>query len=718
MPQSFFFPFFFDPFLSRQEEVDYGRTASHRRKYRCLQDLLLLGQQNYRFCGVSVQRDFYLTAHGISHSTLDAAAHEYAQLSNGKRASRPVAHIGHDPDRHDAAVAWLRVDWLRRVAMVNARDDSVHVCFNPVAVWIWKQCQDEIGPLGFSTFLRAFNKVMQNISTPRTHSDLKNCSRCHFLTVERMRAATKSNWDQVERLEDEMQDHLTVQYEEKSVYWRLREQIWRGELSDILLVSMDGTRPLSFPSFQHRTSLSDSLPLLRFQLMSIIVHNERSSNSGRIGFYMGQGHEDSNVGVSYLDQLLKLDGLQHQKQLRLQLDGGSAAKSWPTVAYLGHLLELDRFDEIIVHFSIAEHGGDMNDGLTSHLRTGVRSFDCFSPQMMLNCWSLFYPTNLRPIPMFFGDLQLKDGAGEPAGQKGLMYDWKTLLDPVRFRVTGFAQQNVEKTEDSIHVWRFRRNNNGRAVLQVKRLITEADGLYSEPVQVLDGRVSSKPNRMWFHETNRYVGQLFEKPSTVCKEVIDRVGPSMTDTDRQWWRNFENFISQCELPTEYGRKTGETSTKTRAKVLVDRSKPPSLIRRGRRRETGRTELDEMIVDDEDPEDDDFDGEDPEYHVDVITAKEDRSDGLYYRVVWAKPYNDITWEPLVHLEHCQDKIDEFERSQEGLSHHNRAHAELQHEIRQHEAEVAERNFVECPRCTRRFKTRGLKLHQKHCKVGQDK
>jgi hypothetical protein len=70
-------------------------------------------------------------------------------------------------------------------------------------------------------------------------------------------------------------------------------------------------------------------------------------------------------------------------------------------------------------------------------------------------------------------------------------------------------------------------------------------------------------------------------------------------------------------------------------------------------------------------------------------------------------------MTNLVHCQDKIDNFEMTQQGLWHHDKAHAELGHEIWEQEQREAEKDAILCEFCQQAFKKRGLTNHQKHCK-----
>jgi hypothetical protein len=685
-----------------------------------LHDLVQLGQYRFHFCGVTVSQGFYLCTHNITHHILEAGATLYHKLMHGKAIERPTPGPGRKAEEFSAVLEWLTDKWLPEVSMTNARNEEKHICFNPIAVWVWRECTAAIGhSVSYSTFLRAYHVAMHDVSVPRTGSDLKSCGRCFLLMLQHMHAMQSGDHDVADECKTAMSHHISTQYAGKLVYWHCREQVWTGGALHVLLLSMDGTRPINIPALVRRTDLSDGLPLVRFQVMSIIVHNEHNDNSGRIGFYIGAGHETANVDVSYLDAILAMPALQvHRDQLRLILDGGSAAKSWPMVCYLAWLVESGRFREVLVQFSHAGHGGDMNDGMTSHLRNGVRKNLVCSPQSMLDHWSKMFPSTPRPTPMFFSDLRLKDGQGEPEGQLGLMYDWKTLFEPCWANLSGYCQQNVENPDNSIHMWRFSRGDGGFAMLQVKRLAQDPDSVYSNSVRVLLQQPSGKPSRLWFHNPNNtYVGTLFERPIVVCDTVLSTLGLSMSKSDHLWWKSYRALVERCKMPTQYAKPERKTTRAPRAKVPVDLSKPPELHQGRKASSQSKGIMDNADVVNEDVEEDPdnltLDGEDPEYHVERIVSKEVRDGVVFYHVAWAEPYNDITWEPVTNLVHCQAKIDEFETAQEGLRHYNKAHAELGHEIREQEAQAAAQHRVMCQFCQREFAKRGLATHQRSCK-----
>lgn len=56
---------------------------------------------------------------------------------------------------------------------------------------------------------------------------------------------------------------------------------------------------------------------------------------------------------------------------------------------------------------------------------------------------------------------------------------------------------------------------------------------------------------------------------------------------------------------------------------------------------------------------------EYEVKRIIGKKGRNDRLKYKVQWrGYPKEEATWEPMEHLQHCQQKIDKYERKLERM------------------------------------------------------
>jgi len=632
-----------------------------------------------------------------------------AEMVNPSASAHLGGRSGRPPDLVACVTSWLTSTWLPMVGMVNARDGQWHVCFRPIATWVWKEAKADVGDHSYSTFLRAFHPAMRNVSLPHTSSDLKSCSKCFEIMAKRMQAVKRRDETRVDELEAEMQWHIAVQYAEKSIYWREREQVWAGDL-DVLLISMDGTRPLNFPSFHRRTGLSDGCATLRYQAMTAIIHNDLANCSGLLGLYLGQGHEDGNVNISYLDHFLRA---RTERKLHLQLDGGSAAKSWPMVAYLGMLVEQKRFDEILVRFSITGHGGDMNDGFGGHMRVGVRAQECHSLASMQEKWPLFYQKWPLPDFVVFGDYRKMDGGGEPEDQLGLLYDWRTFLKPFYNGVQGYCQQNVSRTEDSIHVWRFRRAKDGQAVLQVKRLAQDKDELWSEQVRVLRSCPEGRPERVFFDEDNQYVGTLYKSPLETCNEVLEKLEGQMSELDEKWWKEARLFFGTVRMPTKFLEETARERKKAKPGAVVDTSKPPTL--HVARKSKARYDLDDGAEVEEIPvpEDDQFDGEDPDWPVEAITRKKKEDGVVYYWVVWGKPYDDHGWQPVENLGGCQDKIEEFEQSQRGLRHYNKAHADLGRMLNEQAEEKAQKNRVGCRGCHCLFQAKGFSRHLKYCK-----
>ena len=62
---------------------------------------------------------------------------------------------------------------------------------------------------------------------------------------------------------------------------------------------------------------------------------------------------------------------------------------------------------------------------------------------------------------------------------------------------------------------------------------------------------------------------------------------------------------------------------------------------------------------------------------------------------------------------DKIEEFEQSQRGLWHYNKAHADLGRMLNEQAEEKAQKNRVGCRGCHYLFQAKGFSRHLKYCK-----
>ena len=681
-------------------------------------------------CGQAVSRDFYLRFHNISHSTVDAGHVLLRTLTAGEPLSRVGLKTGRFGVRSEAIELWLVGHWLKIYSMTNARDGRPHLCFIPVATWIWRECEADIGEVGYSTFLRVFIRIMRGVSYPRSNDDLKHCGVCFKLHCDRVSAAKSGDCAGIEKAEAGMRHHIAIEYGERTIYWDERGAARRGE-ARFTLISMDGTRPLKFPSFVQRTGESMKMHHVHLELMSIIVHNELDCG-GHIGMYLGHGSEDANVNVSYLNWILerlsKAKSL--ERVLHLQLDGGSAAKCRTMIGYLARLVESKRLDEIIVRFSIAEHGGDMNDGMTSHLRVGVRKQACVSPLSMEQMWKRLYRKEPRPDFHYFCDFLGLEGEnacnnGVLECFKPLLYDWRAFLGPNIHSISGYCQKNVEKTEDSIHVWKFLRNSHGKAELRIKRLAQEPIKMWSGPQEVLRSCPAGDPARIFFHEPNPYTKRLKYGMLEICDSVLRMLGSVGTEMDREWWTNFRDALVKVELPKVKTAESEEKSPKKRKKMATKRSKrvvdrlEPPVLRCSKQRQPKHANLGFDFDDGEidgisDDSDDEYDGTDPRFFVEEIVGQKTEDGVVLYRVRWAKPYDDETWEPIDHLNDASDKIADFHARRAGLSVRNKQFRDLNYELYNQEQEEKEKNRQECEWCGNIFNgKRGVAAHQRYCK-----
>ncbi len=713
--------------------MNYERASPANRKWLVMQDLLAFGLTGYAFMGIPICRECYMRLHHISHNCIDDARAQLHSLRDGNTVERSqsITH-GRVAIVEERVRQFLLEEWLPVNTMVNARTPGSRVCcYVPTGRWVWYECESHIGAVSYRTFMRVFDDVMAKVDTPHTNSDLKHCQRCFKLACTRLYSARAGDWARAADLDEEMRRHLAIQYAEHQVYWKEIERVHAND-AGFTLVSQDATKPVFVPRPTQRTEFNPKKDGLSFQINSLIVHHEFRENCGRLALYLGRGKDGVNDNLSLLD--VTLDELRQNGELKpvlhLQLDGGCGLRNKYLIAYLAYRVKLGWFREVLVRFSLADHGGDRNDALTSHFRVGARKEMLWSLPMLLARMAQWYPT-VAPRVTVYGDFE-----AEIAGQalplllnctfQPLLRDWKAFLEPHMHNLSGYVQNNLGASEKSLHVLHI--DECGR--LKARRLastdvVGDAGG-WSNTVDVLRSvpAPNSQPLRVFFHDrANNLVGQTITPYGTIVEAVLKKFGDAMPVEDREWWWQFGRAMACVKQPTP--STIPKVATKPRPIQDVNMDDRPLIVQcvpRGpveERVEKGDGNGSGDDCDVVEDQSDTFDGDDPEYRVEAIIGRKKGEDGtILYHVRWAKPYNDETWEPLDHLANAMRLVDNFERIRSGakcgLTAGGVAHAELGRELWEQEQREAKKSMVACQYCHRSFKKHGVKTHERHCRA----
>lgn len=690
-----------------------------------LHDLLTFGVKSYAFFGISVCRSCYTAIHDISHNPINDARKLFAELRQGITGEGASTTHGRVAAVANQVHDWLRNTWLPVNTMVNARSPGARVCcYIPVARWVWSECELVVGAVAYRTFICVFDEVMTTVDTPRTNGDLKHCQRCLLLSCCRLKAARNGQWDEARVFEGGLRQHLAIQYAEHEIYWAEIAQVHSGN-AVFTLVSMDATKPVYTPTTVLRTEFNPRRGGLSWLINSVIVHDEHLDNCGRLALYLGRGKDGVNDNISLLDKILAEMHLKGtlKRSLHLQLDGSSSLRNKYMIAYLVYRVKCGWFNDALVRFSIADHGGDRNDAMTSHFRVGARREMIWSLATVLERMPRWYPGRAPKIHLF-GDYAPIEGEELPTFLaqhfQPLLCDWKAFLDPFMHNISGYVQNDTGASEKSLHVWSIDANGQFKARRLASQVVGDAGG-WSDSIDVLHStpEPGAVPERLFFHDSrNNLIGKTKLAYIDIAQGVLDKFGSSMPDRDREWWGNFRDSMSHTKQPVPQVVQKAPTTRRHHRDVEMD-DKP--IIKQGIRREKkiGTPSVGDSDDDHDDSGavDDAMDGDDPEYRVESIVGRKTGEDGdILYCVRWAKPYNDETWEPLSNLANAMRLVDEFERvrsgAKSGLSASGLAHADLARELWAQAEREAKASMVACKFCQGMFKKKGVKTHERYC------
>jgi hypothetical protein len=352
------------------------------------------GLRKFCFLGVRCCVDCFSTIHNVTEYTMRQARERLHALMHPEEhlpRAGPANRRGRPPDASQAATTFIHA-WLTRECMINARNGGLHLSFVLIRSLLYGEFVETRAAIAAasvacseSTFRGVLKQVLKtrNISMPRTASDLKSCGCCYRLSHERRSALCRGDHDAVALIETAMHEHQAVQYLLRD------EQLARFRVAPLLrdshlYLSIDATFPLQFPSMPVDTDEKRATPKAVQPFMALQDHGDAPTSGGELLFYLvGNGKDDANVCASYIDWWMQRRMAERQNrtlaEFHLDIDSGPGCKNTVIVGLLALYVARGVCQSVHVHFLLAGHSGNKLDGMTSHLRVGMRQRTHWSP---------------------------------------------------------------------------------------------------------------------------------------------------------------------------------------------------------------------------------------------------------------------------------------------------------------------------------------------------
>lgn len=505
------------------------------------QALLHLGEGAYRFLGVKCCRSCFGTIHNITKYCLDAAHARVKSVLSGNCEDDDEAECLVGRKRTASLVAQDFIEgWLRAQCMVNARKGNLHLPFYPVVRLVYDEFVLVYGveSCSLTTFTGVWKdcKKALRVTVPRLKSDLKTCSRCWWLSQERRAALRIRDVDlraaRVKEIEGEMREHQGIQYALRAMQFG-RIMTAPFQRLEVAFLSQDATFPVNYPSIPQDSELKRAMAKIPQPFMAIMDHGGAGERAGDLCFYLyGVGKDDANVNASYLHWSVNKHVARSCRELHLDMDSGSDGKNWVVIGLLAYYVATGRFDRVHVHFLLTGHSGNKVDGLTSHMRVGLRRDNQWSPATV--DLARYYKKQPMPCVEMFFDVPDGNSLVMPTARGGvpvqpLMLDFRSFLNDHVEQIGGYCAHNVEKPEYSIHEWILQKEacapneEPSHVTLRVKRL--PSDEQWSGPARVLSlskippGQparlLAGKPGNSLFGNAAPLAG--------VCNDVLQQAG---------------------------------------------------------------------------------------------------------------------------------------------------------------------------------------------------
>ncbi len=222
---------------------------------------------------------------------------------------------------------------------------------------------------GFKTFQKVKRSDFSHVKFPKI-TRLGKCSICMANRQARMNC---NNYQDIERLKQDLRDHFTITYGEKNHYHK-RRLIASQNPSAILSLIMDKTKDIALPHIQ---PIPKSWLRVARQLVGIVgILNHSLGTKEFVLFSPEQWKLDSDFFITVLHQSIVTALLQYKQDrpriLYVQADNSAAeAKNQFLLLYFATLIHYGIFDEVHFHTLIPGHTHEDIDQLFSTLHQAV-----------------------------------------------------------------------------------------------------------------------------------------------------------------------------------------------------------------------------------------------------------------------------------------------------------------------------------------------------------
>jgi len=467
--------------------------------------------------------------------------------------------------------------WLDKFCCINARGNTRLLCFRPQIFWVYRTLVAEGMEGSYILFLGVWHDCIKGVSIPRRGDDLKHCATCMEIAYLRLQAVRSSQPQEVMQLDEKLRRHISLNYEERAVLYRLSQD------PDWYVLSGDGTNPIFLPTAILDSDFKRKLPKELISFFAVI-HRSRRHGLPESVFHLGIGGSGKpsacNDVSSIAREVERVIALPDRPpNLLIQSDGGPSIWNSVFVAYCAHLMALAFFKRVRAMRLLVGHGGERQDGSTSPLRDGVRGQAFIGgPNALDSVVKDAYKE--QPEVHLFSDIALNGKVDLVDGP--LTRDFSLLYQRMA-KVSGIKQSNLEQGSDAgIHVWEFE-NHDGWVNMRVKRLSSEDDRYWSPWYPVLEiasvshDILSGLPFLGYGYDKNGLCSggkRKFGTPHDVAVEISGdaRLMRMMDNDDQDWWHSLAEATKDIEFPNNFQRAAKVSS---KPKKSVDLSQPPSL-----------------------------------------------------------------------------------------------------------------------------------------------
>lgn len=194
-------------------------------------------------------------------------------------------------------------------------------------------------------------------------------------------------------------------------------------------------------------------------------------------------------------------------------------------------------------------------------------------------WKKFYPDSPGPSCNLFVDFEKGPNWTETSFNRKFggqfLFDWKAFFEGHAYKISGICGHNVERTEDSIHAWKLRMDEDGKVCLSVSRRSCGPNMLFSNSTHVFKTTPPQQgPAPIYCTDSRHSLAGGGHLPTLLADFWMEQA-EHMPSISLAWYASLRDEITMCKFPPAPDAEERARPKVKRVPIVVDLSVAPVL-----------------------------------------------------------------------------------------------------------------------------------------------